>query len=105
MTLRDAIYIIALISSVIAAYYAFKNEINSLKRDDKQQNKVLWEDQGQLNVICKSQCKEHRDQIFAAIRRSDNTIQQLFNKIDALNENVIRLMAIIERINGNKSNL
>lgn len=92
LEVKDAVYLIIYVSSIISVFLSFKNRVMSLEKELRRNQKILFGEQGFPNLIDKKTCKEHRDQVFAAIRRSENVMDQALKKIDDLNKNVLTIM-------------
>lgn len=94
--LKDVIYILVYVVSVAAILIAFMNELKNIKKDSSLIKKILFADQGKLNLVDHQTCKQHQDQIYAAIRRSENAFAATAAEIKILNENVVRIMVILD---------
>lgn len=92
---KDIIYILIYIVSIISVFFAFRNRQSHIERELARNQKVLFNEHGFPNLIDLKTCKEHRDQVFMTIRRSENILDQVLKKIDIMNENVLTLKAEI----------
>jgi len=92
LEVKDAIYFLGYFISIISVFLAFRNRLNNQEIELKRMQKILFGDKGFPNLIDKKTCKEHRDQVFSAIRRSENIMDQTLKKIDDLNRNVLTIM-------------
>ena len=92
LELKDTIYFLVYIISMISVFLMFRNRLYNQEKELKRMQKILLGDKGFPNIIDKKTCKEHRDQVFSAIRRSENVMDQALKKIDDLNKNVLTIM-------------
>ena len=96
LALKDIIYILVYVVSIAAAFFALRNELANIKKDSSLIKNIIFADQGKLNLVDTATCKQHQDQIYAAIRRSENAFQATASEIKILNENVMRIMIILD---------
>lgn len=89
---KDIIYILIYVVSIISVFFAFRNRQSNFERELLRNQKVIFNEHGFPNLIDLKTCKEHRDQVFTAIRRSENIMDQALKKIDDLNKNVLTIM-------------
>lgn len=89
---KDVFYIITYVTTIVAIFIAFRSKLNSTEKDLMHLQKILLGDRGVLNVVDQKTCKENRDYVFSAIRRSENISEMLLNKVDDLNKNVLVIM-------------
>ena len=95
MSLKDIIYVIAYISSVIGVFLAFRARLASLEREIKRNDRVIYGDQGKLNIIDEATCKAHRDIVFDRLRHSEKAAEMMLSKIDELNKNVLTILVYL----------
>lgn len=94
--LKDIIYILVYVVSIAGAFFALRNELNNIRKENKRIRNIIFADQGKLNLVDQATCKQHQDQIYAAIRRSENAFAVTAKEIKTLNENVVRIMVILD---------
>lgn len=90
--LKDAIYLITYIVSLISVFISFKSRLIGIENEFKRVISIIYAEKGSLNLIDVKTCKEHRDQVFTALRRSETVMEMALTKIETLNENVIEIM-------------
>ena len=84
---------------------AYAKIIQRLERNEEkinEDNKVLRGQQGALNVIDQKTCKENRDIIFSAIRRSEKATEMMLVELREIKEALIELKVKLELMNGKK---
>lgn len=96
LNFKDILYLVAYLVSIISVFFAFKGRIGILEKEIQRLSRAVFADQGSLMFIDKKLCKEHRDQIFTTIRKSENILEQALGKIDVLSQNVLRIMFKLE---------
>lgn len=90
--LKDAIYLITYIVSLISVFISFKSRLVGIENEFKRVISIIYAEKGSLNLVDVKTCKEHRDQVFTALRRSETVMEMALTKIETLNENVIEIM-------------
>lgn len=90
--LKDAIYLITYIVSLISVFISFKSRLIGIENEFKRVISIIYAEKGSLNLVDVKTCKEHRDQVFTALRRSETVMEMALTKIETLNENVIEIM-------------
>lgn len=89
---KDIIYIIVYVVSVAGVFFAFKNKLNNVEKENGQVRRILFGDRGTLNLVDVKTCEKYRDEVFAAIRRGEQVNQMLLQKLEELAKNVIVIM-------------
>ena len=90
--LKDLIYLLIYIVSLITLLLALKNRVQNIEKELRRGMRVLYQEAGSLNVVDHATCKRHRDEIFTAIRRSEKTVEVLLFEIKDIKENMIIIM-------------
>lgn len=93
---KDLIYICINIISVMTVLISLRSRLYSFEKTLGNHDKILSGDKGKLNVIDVAQCKEHRDDIFRAIRRNEDIMAKILKEIEALNKNVLTVMVYLQ---------
>jgi hypothetical protein len=94
--IKDIVYLITYVITLISVFISFRARLASLERDIKRTSEILYADKGSLNVIDVAHCKQNRDEVFTAIRRSEKVIEMLVQEIKNLNENVLKIKVLLE---------
>lgn len=102
LAVKDIVYIVVYIISIAGVFFAFKNKLNNLTEEQNKEKKVIWQEGGRLNIVDHAFCRECRDQIYETIRKRDSIIEEFRAQLISLNENVIRIMVILERNDKNQ---
>jgi hypothetical protein len=92
LEIRDIIHLVIYLVSIAAIFTAFKARISTLENEISRIGKIIHGGSGNLNFIDLQTCKEHRDQVFTALRRSENVMDLALKRIEELNENVLEIM-------------
>lgn len=71
-------------------------KIAALEKEFTRQTQIVYGDKGKLNLIDVGTCKEHRDQVFRAIRRGEDVMEQAIRKMEDLNKNVLTIMVYLQ---------
>lgn len=90
--LKDAIYLITYLISIVSVFISFKARLNAIENEFKRVVGIIYAEKGSLNLVDVKTCKEHRDQVFTALRRSETVMEMALTKIEVLNENVLEIM-------------
>lgn len=93
---KDAIYLITYIISIISIFIAFKSRLTAIENEFKRVVAIIYAEKGSLNLVDVRTCKEHRDQIFTALRRSETVMELALSKIEQLSENVLEIKFYLE---------
>lgn len=92
----DIIAVSISLVSVISVFLSMRNQIVTMKREIERNQTVLIGDKGQLNVIDQRTCKDHRDEIYATIRRGEHLMEQTLKKMEEMNKNILTIMVILK---------
>ena len=90
--LKDIIYLIGYILSLMAILFSIRNQLRSNEREINKVSSILFGDRGKLNVVDIDSCKQNRDAVFKAIRRAEMVNEMLLKKMEDLNNNVTIIM-------------
>jgi len=90
--LKDAIYLITYLVSLVSIFMSFKARLAAMESEFRKITSIIYAEKGSLNLIDVRTCKEHRDQVFTALRRSETVMEMALTKIEVLNENVLEIM-------------
>lgn len=89
----ENIYYLIIIAGLVAGYaYRHRQSVS----DTKRLKKTIYQEEGGLNIVTCSTCKEHRDEVFNAIRKGEKQTEMLTKKIDAMNENVLKILFFLK---------
>jgi len=94
--IKDVIYILTYVISIAAVFFSARSKLNEIDRELKRNQAVIFGDKGHLNLVDVKTCKDHRDQIFMAIRRSETVMDQTLKRIEELNTNVLTIMIYLQ---------
>lgn len=86
---------IALITTNMATFLGFRAAVKNIQAELKRTNRVIYGDQGKLNIIDECTCKNHRDMVFDKIRSSERAAEMMLHKIDELNKNVLTILVYL----------
>jgi hypothetical protein len=92
LSFKDAVYITIYIVTVVSMLAGFKHQIKTLQETIGRMQKLLYHDQGTLNVIDIQTCKQKRDAVYTAIRKGEQITDDIRKEMKTLNENVLRIM-------------
>lgn len=92
ITIKDLIYLLTYIISIITLFLSFKNNLENLSKQIRLLNNIIFGDKGSLNLIDQTTCKAHRDQIWLRVRQNEAATNMLLQKIEELNRNVLAIM-------------
>lgn len=95
--LKDIIYICTYVVSVTALFISFNYRVRGVEKKNQEFKKVLFGEQGKLNFTDQDTCKMLRDQIYNTIRKSESMMESIQKEISRINENVIKVMVLLER--------
>lgn len=90
--LKDAIYLITYLVSLVSIFLTFKGRLMAMESEFKKITSIIYAEKGSLNLVDVRACKEHRDQVFTALRRNETAMEIALTKIEILNENVLEIM-------------
>lgn len=98
MTITYQILINIVVYAITVGFLYSKVSSKLRSHDEKiaKDNRVLYGQQGALNVIDQQTCKQHRDIIFAAIRRSEKASEMSLDELKQINKSLIKLETKIE---------
>lgn len=99
--IKDAVFVLVYVVSIAGVFFAFRNELKNLRDEQEKEKKIIWEEGGRLKIVDHQACREYRDTIHDSIRKRDSIIEEFRAQLIALNENVIRIMVILERNDKN----
>lgn len=99
---REIVLAVGWVLSLMAVIFGYRYSLRELKKENNELKSVIFGNQGRLNVIDTHRCKEHRDQIFSAIRKSEKVVEMVLGKLDSLNENVLLISFKMDQANGKK---
>ena len=91
-TLKDSIYIIIQLCTVIGFLFALNFKVRKLEESNQLVKKVMFQDRGGLNLVDNETCKSHRDQVHTCIRNEAAVNRRAFEHIDVINQNIIQIM-------------
>lgn len=101
ITYQILINVVVYAVTVAVLYAGVKHRLDRLEENTKQDHGLLYGQQGSLNVIDQKTCKENRDIIFAAIRRSEKATEMMLVELREIKEALIELKVKLELINQN----
>lgn len=90
LDVKDIVYLLVYVISVVSVYYAQRNRIGNLEKENSQIKSIIYGDRGKLNIIDHDSCKRYRDEVFAAVRRNEQVNEMLLNEIKEINKNVLQ---------------
>ena len=91
LELKDLIYIIINVMSIVTVMLAFRNRIKNLEEFKALVKSVLFQNDATLNLINRQTCKDHRDNVYKMIRREAAITHKAFESIDLVNANIIKI--------------
>lgn len=97
--LKDAVWFIVYIVSMVSIFLAFRNEVKNLKNEVKKEKSIIWQEGGRLNLVDHKACREYRDGIWQSMRKCDNVMEGMNTRLDSINEKIIRVLVKLE-LNG-----
>ena len=89
LDVKDIVYLLVYVISVVSVYYAQRNRIGNLEKENSQIKGIIYGDRGKLNIIDHESCKRYRDEVFTAVRRTEQANEMLLNEIKEINKNVL----------------
>lgn len=99
IALKDAVWFIVYIVSMVSIFLAFRNEVKNLKNEVKKEKSIIWQEGGRLNLVDHKACREYRDAIWSSMRKCDNVMEGMNSRLDSINEKIIRVLVKLE-LNG-----
>lgn len=106
IALKDAVWFIVYIVSVVSIFLAFRNEVKNLKKEVQRERGIIWQNGGRLNLVDHKTCRDFRDILHEAIRQRDMTIEEFRGQLKILNENVLEVKIYLEQLlKKNKDNV
>lgn len=96
LEIKDIIYLVVYLISMISVFFSFRSKLNEIEKELKRNQTIIFGDKGSLNLVDVNTCKQQRDQVFAAIRRSETAMDQTLRRIDDLNTNVLTIMVYLQ---------
>lgn len=105
MTIKDAMWLIALITTNMATFLGFRATLKNMQKEIRRNKRVIYGDQGKLNIIDESTCKAHRDMVFDKIRSAEKAADMMLLKIDELNKNVLTILVYLNIKSPNGLNI
>lgn len=91
-TLRDLIYMVVYVTSVVGAYKGFSYRIQKTEDTHQTIKNIIFLEKGGLNIVTNEACKQHRDMIHNRIRREASVTRDAFDQVHCLNQNIIKIM-------------
>jgi hypothetical protein len=91
LTLKDAVYLLVYVVSIAGLYFKFNNRLINIEKARKREYSILWQNGGRLNLVDHKTCREFRDQIWDALRKCDSSSMAVLNKLEVINEKLIRI--------------
>lgn len=99
IALKDAVWFIVYIVSMVSIFLAFRNEVKNLRDEVKKEKSIIWQEGGRLNLVDHKACREYRDAIWSSMRKYDNVMEGMNSRLDSINEKIIRVLVKLE-LNG-----
>ena len=99
IALKDAVWFIVYIVSMVSIFLAFRNEVKNLRDEVKKEKSIIWQEGGRLNLVDHKACREYRDAIWSSMRKCDNVMEGMNSRLDSINEKIIRVLVKLE-LNG-----
>lgn len=93
---KEIIYIITYLVSIVSLFLNFRFRQQNVEKELARHARALYGDQGALNVVDHRTCKQNRDVVFEAIRRTESGVGELIKKIDVLSQNVMMIKLKME---------
>lgn len=91
LNLKDAVYLLIYVISIAAVYFKFNNRLHNIEKARKREYNILWQNGGRLNLVDHKTCREFRDNIWEAMRKCDDSATNVINKLEVINEKLIRI--------------
>lgn len=101
ITYQILINVVVYAVTVAVLYAGVKHRLDRLEEKTMQDHGLLYQ-RGSLNVIDQKTCKENRDIIFSAIRRSEKATEMMLVELREIKEALIELKVKLELMNGKK---
>lgn len=89
---RDIVYILFYVVTVVAWLVSYRSRVKDLYAKYNALYRVIYSKRGTLNLIEQGQCSKNMNQIYGKIRDNEQTMRMAFEKIDAMNENIVKIM-------------
>lgn len=99
IALKDAVWFIVYIVSMVSIFLAFRNEVKNLKNEVRKEKSIIWQEGGRLNLVDHKACREYRDAIWSSMRKCDSVMEGMNGRLDSINEKIIRVLVKLE-LNG-----
>lgn len=100
ITSKDLFYIIGLVLGYIVMIISFliaqRYKYNAITRAIGEMRDIIYGPKGSLNIVDQKTCKENRDQVFIAIRRTEMATEMIIREVKILNHNVQAIMFKME---------
>lgn len=90
--LKDIIYCIVLLVTVLTAWFTLKNKVNNLMKDMGLLKKIIFTESGLLNLLDTRTCREKRDEIKKSIESSNEAIKKMSDTITKMDSNIRLIM-------------
>jgi len=90
--IKTGLILIGWITSITVIWAGLRYKIKRIERSDKNQNNIMFEEKGGLNLVSNPVCLERRRSIHNIIERESGITADAIDRIDNLQENMYLIM-------------
>jgi hypothetical protein len=96
LELKDIIYLMTYILSMMGMFFTLRSELHGLKKENGTIRKIVFGERGKLNLVDSSTCEGHRKEIIAMIRRNETILQMVNEEMKEINKNLVIIMVTLD---------